>query len=121
MNNQILEAEKKYWDGMASHNFEQVKNLTRFPCLIAGKNGVMSVEEEPFKKMFDSHKDMSTKVENISDAQTQMLTENTAIIIYQIDVTYGDKKMRCACTSTWQKENENWKCAMHSESEMKAQ
>jgi len=34
---QIIELEKKYWQGMENHDYETVKNLTHFPCIIAGK------------------------------------------------------------------------------------
>jgi hypothetical protein len=116
MKDQIKELEEKYWEGMTGHDFDVVKSLTQFPCFIAGKNGVMSVDEESFKKMFDSHKDIDTKVNNISAVQTRMLTADTAVIIYEIDVSYAGQSMQCACTSTWQNENGQWKCAVHSES-----
>lgn len=54
METQIIELEKKYWQGMENHDYETVKNLTLFPCIIAGKNGVQSIDESKFKKMFES-------------------------------------------------------------------
>lgn len=121
MENQILELEKKYWHGMESHDFQTVKDLTFFPCLVAGKNGVSSVDEATYQKMFESGKDKQTKVLNISSVESQIIQETTAIIAYLIELAYDGKSMSCACTSTWVKDNDHWRCAMHTESELEKQ
>ncbi|AWI26011.1 nuclear transport factor 2 family protein [Flavobacterium pallidum] len=124
METQIIELEKKYWQGMERHDYETVKNLTRFPCIVAGKNGVQSVDEASFKKMFDSGAGAKIKVMEISGAETQLIGD-TAIIAYLITLTItGDDQkppMKCACTSTWINENGNWICAMHTESDLAQQ
>ena len=122
METQIIELEKKYWQGMENHDYETVKKLTRFPCIIAGKNGVHSVDEANFKKMFDSGDGDKIKVLNFSDVQTQLVAENTAVIAYLIELgILGDVQnapAKCASTSTWIKENNNWTCLLHTEAEL---
>lgn len=124
MEKQIIELEKKYWQGMENHDYETVKELTRFPCIIAGKNGVQSVDEDNFKKMFESGDGNKIKVLNFSNIETQLIGESSAVIAYLIEVIVGDKQkapMKCACTSTWVKENNNWVCVLHTESELSQQ
>ncbi|MDR6761967.1 hypothetical protein J2Y38_002178 [Flavobacterium sp. 2755] len=122
METQIIELEKKYWNGMENHEYETVKNLTLFPCIIASKNGVQSVDESQFKKMFESGDGDKIKVLNISNVETKLIAENTAIIGYIIELGITDDKQKpptkCACTSTWIKENNNWVCALHTEAEL---
>ncbi|MBE8724398.1 nuclear transport factor 2 family protein [Flavobacterium hungaricum] len=122
METQIIDLEKKYWQGMEQHDYDTVKNLTRFPCIIAGKNGVQSVEEDSFKKMFESGEGDKIKVVNIAAVQTELLAENSAVIAYSIELKVLDDKqnppMKCACTSTWIKENDKWLCALHTEVEL---
>lgn len=118
MDNQILELEKKYWHGMETHDFQTVKSLTFFPCLVAGKRGVNKVHEDAYKSMFESGKDKQTKVLDISSAESQIINETTAIIAYLIELEYDGKSMRCACTSTWVKDTDKWLCAMHTESDL---
>lgn len=124
METQIIELEKKYWQGMENHDYETVKKLTRFPCIIAGKNGVQSVDEPSFKKMFESGDGNKIKVLNISNVESQLI-ETTAIIAYTIELGMSDDKqkspMKCACTSTWIKENNNWVCVLHTEAELSQQ
>lgn len=123
MENQILELEKKYWKAMENHDFKTVKNLTHFPCITAGRAGVRSVDETSFQMMFESGVDKQMKILDISDVQSQTIDGNAAIIAYIIELEYatdGQKSaLKCACTSTWVKENEEWVCAMHTESDLK--
>lgn len=108
---------------MEGRDFDTIKRLTRFPCIVAGKNGIRQVDEASFKKMFDSSENMQLEVMEISSPQTQIANAQTAIIAYLITLAYvinGEKTIfHCACTSTWVKENENWICAMHTETELK--
>lgn len=117
MENDILRLEKNYWDGMSNHDYETVKSLTKFPCIVAGKNGVMSVDEPNFKKMFEQGSSKTIKVKDISGEQIQVGSDH-AIIGYLIELDYDGKAMKCACTSTWLKEGGKWLCAMHSESDL---
>jgi len=123
MENQILELEKKYWKAMETRDFNTVKTLTHFPCIVAGKDGVRSVDEPSFKKMFDSGEGRQLKVLNISDAESEIIGKDNAIIGYIIELEYGvdgqKSSGKCACTSTWVKENNNWICAMHTESDLR--
>ena len=125
METQIIELEKKYWHGMENHDYETVKKLTHFPCIIAGKNGVHSVDEANFKKMFDSGDGDKIKVLNFSNVETQLVAENTAVVAYVIELGMTDDEqkvpVKCACTSTWIKENNNWICLLHTETELSQQ
>ncbi|GGF16281.1 nuclear transport factor 2 family protein [Flavobacterium limi] len=122
MKTQIIELEKKYWQGMENHDYETVKSLTHFPCIVAGKDGVQSIDEDTFKKMFESGNGDKIKVLNFSDVQTQLIGEDAAVIAYQIELGIaGDNQkepMKCACTSTWTRENDNLVCVLHTEVEL---
>jgi ketosteroid isomerase-like protein len=117
MKNEISELEKKYWHGMADHDYETVKNLTKFPCIVAGKQGVMSVGEPAYKEMFEQGRERKIKVKGLSDEQIEVGNDH-ALIAYLIELEYNGKSMKCACTSTWLKEGGQWLCAMHTESEL---
>lgn len=124
METHIIALEKKYWEGMEHHNYERVRNLTHFPCIVASKNGVQSVDEPTFKKMFESGDGDKIKVISLTDFQTQIIGES-AIIAYVIELGMVNEEnkspAKCACTSTWIKENNNWFCALHTEAELTKQ
>lgn len=117
MDNNIVELEKKYWNAMAIHDYETLKELTKFPCIVAGKQGVMTVNEAAFKKMFDQGGSKKVKVKVISETQVET-EDNFGLIAYLIELDYDGQSMKCACTSTWIKVDNKWLCAMHTESDM---
>ena len=122
MEGQIIELEKKYWEGVQNHDYETVKNLTMFPCIVAGKNGVQSISETEFKKMFDSGQTNKIKVLNIYDVKEKLIAENTAVIGYRLDFEIVDQSqkepIKCVCTSTWIKVHSKCLFLMHPETEL---
>jgi len=120
METEIFNLEKKYWQGMEDHQYETVKNLTHFPCIIAGRNGVQSVDEPSFKKMFESGEGSKIKVLGYLDVISQLPTQQTAVTAYVIELldTKENKSVKCSCTSTWIKENDRWLCMLHTETEL---
>ncbi|MCD2422102.1 nuclear transport factor 2 family protein [Niabella pedocola] len=125
MEKQLLELEKKYWKAMEDHDFKTVENLTRFPCIVAGRTGVRTMHAAEFQQMFESGAGRQLKVLDISGAQSQVINEDTAIIAYRIGFEYitGENRssFRCVCASTWVKENDNWVCALHTETDLNEQ
>lgn len=105
---------------MEDHQYETVKNLTHFPCIIAGRNGVQSVDEPSFKKMFESGEGSKIKVSGYLDVISQLPTQQTAVTAYVIELldTKENKSVKCSCTSTWIKENDRWLCMLHTETEL---
>jgi len=123
METQIIGLEKEYWRAMENRDFTTIKRLTRFPCIVAGKNGIRQVDEATFKAMFDSSENMQLKVIEISSTTTQVIHDQTAVIAYRITLEYRvdgkNTPFNCACTSTWVKEEDDqWVCAMHTETEL---
>jgi len=117
MKTEISKLERKYWDAMNKQDYETVKDLTKFPCLVAGKRGVMSVDEPAYKKMFEQGAGKKMRIKNIADEQIET-AEDHALIAYVIELDYDGEAMKCACTSTWVKEEGSWRCAMHTETDL---
>lgn len=117
MENEILNLEKKYWAAMAGQDYETVKSLTNFPCIVAGKKGVRLVDEPAFRNMFQQGASKKLTVKGITGEQIQK-GEDHAMIAYVIELDYEASVMKCVCTSTWLKQNGNWVCAMHTECDL---
>lgn len=122
MKDEILKLEKAYWSGMENHELEVVTNLTYFPCILASKNGPRKMTEEDFKKVFEQAEGMEMQVNNIDDVQFHNVSEELAVIAYSIELTHKTKdkeiKSKCACSSTWLKSDNAWKCIQHSEADL---
>jgi hypothetical protein len=122
MEGQIIELEKKYWHGVENSDHETVRNLTLFPCIVAGKNGIQSMSEADFNNMLYSGQTNKIKVLNIYDVKEKLIDENTGVIGYRLDFEILDESqktpIKCVCTSTWIKVNNKWACVMHTETEL---
>lgn len=121
MKDQIIELERKYWDGMANLDYEIVKNLTYFPCIVASKDGVNQIDEPTYKKYFDMGQGMKMKIKGLTDAVVELFSKSFATIGYLIEIEVDNqgeiRNSKCVCTSTWILENGDWKCVMHTESD----
>src|SRR5699024_8290482 len=109
MKNEIQQLEKKYWEAISAQDFQTIKDLTRFPCILAGKRGILRLDEPTYKSMFDADAGELMQVKALSDTQIQ-LGQDYAVIAYVIAYTYQGQAMKSACTSTWVKENGRWLC-----------
>lgn len=122
MRNEILILEKKYWEAMANHDFETVKELTFFPCITAGATGVKSIDEDTFAKMFEQAKNNVINVLDISNEQVSIVSEECVVLGYNITLEHTadgyTKRSYCVCSSAWTRINGNWKCSLHSETEL---
>ena len=122
MRNEIIILEKKYWDAMANHDFETVKELTFFPCIVAGKKGVRSIDEDTFATMFEQSKNDTIKAVDISNEQVSIVSEDYVVLGYNIRMEYTTKgqtmKLDCVCTSAWVRIDGRWQCPLHTETEI---
>lgn len=122
MRNEIIILEKKYWDAMANHDFETVKELTFFPCITAGKQGVRSIDEDTFAQMFEQAKNIEMKVIDISNEQVTIISDDYVVLGYNIILEHmaegQTRQSRCVCTSAWVRVNGNWQCPLHTETEL---
>lgn len=116
---EILELEKSYWQAMADKDVEAAMRMTDFPCLIAGATGVRSVTEDDYKKMMSGAKYTLRAFEVKDDAQVRMLTDDVAVIAYNVheELTLDGKPlaMDASDASTWVRRNGRWVCALHAE------
>lgn len=124
--NEILNLEKKYWNAMRNQDLDAALSLTDFPCLVAGAQGISSVNQEQFQKMFNSNQN-SFRTFNFDEdkVEVRQVSPDTAVIAYRVQTTLTkdgqEKSIDAIDTSTWVKRNDKWVCAMHTEVELKPQ
>ena len=116
---ELMRLEKKYWQAMRDHDLKTALSLTDFPCVVAGAQGVVSVDQKQFEAMFNSHTETINSLKFDGDPHVRLLNDDTAIVGYKIHsrVTADghEAEQNCVDTSTWVKRGAQWKCAMHAE------
>lgn len=122
MQNEILELEKQYWNAIEKQNFDVIKKLTHFPCIVAGRKGVQALEEDVFKQMMSGGNEHQLKILEILQPSIEIINETTATIGYLVKIeskiNNQNTTQNYACTSAWVKEKGEWKCVLHTESDL---
>ncbi len=121
---EIIALEKKYWQGMVEHDLAALLKLTHFPCLVAGPQGMSLVDKDAYVKMFESREGAVKRFEFLGEPQVRLPSAATAVIGYRIRSTFTaggeEKTIEAVDTSTWIREAGEWTCALHTETELRA-
>lgn len=116
----IIGLEKKYWQAMVEHDMQTALSLTDFPCVVAGPQGVQSIDKAQFEKMFNSHdQEEIKKFDFVNDPEVRQLSDDSAVVAYKTRSLVAkdgkEQPMEAIDTSTWIKRDNKWLCAMHTE------
>jgi hypothetical protein len=87
-------------------------------CLITGPMGTMRSDPADYKRMTEEGQWDLDKFE-FSDVEVIFPVEDTAIIAYKVHQTGTVKgqamDLECADSTTWVRDGDDWKCALHTE------
>jgi hypothetical protein len=114
----IRKLETDFWQSMKDKDPEKAMTLIADECLITGPMGTMRSDPEDYRRMTEEG-NWELEDFEFSDVQVIFPNEDTAIIAYEVHQTgtMKDKAMdlRCADSTTWVRDGEDWKCALHTE------
>ena len=116
---EIVELETEYWRAIRDKDTEAAVRLSDNPCIVAGAQGVASIDHKTFREMAKSPMWELKKFE-LSTPEVRMVTDDVAVIGYTVteDLIVDGKPLtlKAAETSTWVRRDGRWLCTMHSES-----
>ena len=115
---ELIELERKFWQAMKDQDLETARRLTEFPCLVAGPQGVGSIDEKTFEAMMKQ----SPKLESFrlkDGAKMRRISDDVALLAYEVheELTVDGRPVSidAADCSTWVRRDGRWACAQHSE------
>ena len=114
----IKKLETRFWQSMVDKDPETAMTMIADECLIAGPAGTMRIDPEKYAEMTREGQ-WTLKSFDFVDLEVVFPTDDVAVIAYKVHQT-GDMKgepmdLRCADTSTWVKQDGEWKCSAHTE------
>jgi hypothetical protein len=116
---EIVQLEKEYWQGLKDKDVATCERLTDFPCLVAGAHGIARVPKEKFRGIMESGNYTLDEFE-LKESEVRMLTDDVAIHAYKVheDLTVDGQPVTldASQSSTWIRRNGRWACALHTES-----
>jgi hypothetical protein len=114
----IVKLEKTFWQSMVDKDAEKAMSMIADECLITGPMGTMRSDPADYKRMTEQG-EWDLDAFELSDVQVIFPAEDTAIIAYKVHQTgmIKDRPMdlNCADSTTWVRDGEAWKCALHTE------
>ena len=116
---ELTELEKSYWQAIQDRDGDAAERMTSDPCILAGAQGVSAIDSATFVKLL---MDPSWQLQDfaLSDVQVQPVHDGVAVIAYNVreDLTVEGKPLtlEAADTSMWVRQNDGWRCALHTES-----
>ena len=114
----ILELETRFWQSMVDKDSKLAGTMIAEECLISGSMGTMQVDPRKYEKMTRDGKWTLDSFE-FSDVEVIFPTDDVAVIAYKVhqkgEMAEKAMDMRCADSTTWVRDGETWKCALHTE------
>lgn len=118
MEKELIGLETRYWQAMKDKDVDTALNLTDFPCLVSGPQGVRSIDRDTYESMMKKSPWQLRDFE-LEEPRVRLLGEDTAIVTYRVReemmVDGAPKSIEAADSSTWVRRDGRWACAQHSE------
>ena len=114
----IERLETEFWQSMVDKDADKAVTMIADECLITGPQGTMRSDPADYKRMTEQGEWELDQFE-FSDVQVIFPQDDTAIIAYNVHQTGSMKgqemDLNCADSSTWVRDGDDWKCALHTE------
>jgi hypothetical protein len=116
---ELWQLEHDYWQAIKDKDARAASELSDEPCLVAGAQGVGSVDRQTLMTMMDSASYQLQSFELNDNAFVRMLADDVAILAYKVqeELLVDGKKVSldAADSSTWVRRDGHWRCALHTE------
>ncbi|HEY7627531.1 MAG TPA: nuclear transport factor 2 family protein [Ilumatobacteraceae bacterium] len=116
----LLALERKYWQALKDKDVSTVAELTDFPCVVTGAQGVGRLDRSTYESMMNQASWEILDFEIGDDAQVRVLENDTAVVAYavkeRLSVDGKPVTFEAADSSTWVRRDGQWRCALHTES-----
>ncbi|HEX7710382.1 MAG TPA: nuclear transport factor 2 family protein [Sphingomonadaceae bacterium] len=114
----IQRLEQDFWQALIDKDTAGAAAMIAEDCLITGPSGAMRIDPEKYTAMMRDGKWTLEKFE-FSDLDVIFPADDTAVIAYKVrqkgTMKDGPMDMTCADSSTWVRDGDGWKCALHTE------
>ena len=115
---QIVDLERRFWDAMRDKDVESAKALVADPCLVTGPSGAMAIDPDRFAQMTNDGQ-WTLRDYEFLDLEVTSPRDDVAIVAYKVrqrgTLTGKPMDLQCADASTWVRNDDGWKCVLHTE------
>lgn len=116
---ELVAAERSYWQALRDNDVETALRLTDFPCLITGPQGVGHIDAKTLAAMIQTPPYAVRDLRMTDEATVRMLRDDVAVIAYtvheELTVEGAPVALDLVESSTWIRRPDGWRCAAHTE------
>lgn len=124
---QLIELEKKFWQSLVDDDADTAIGMLAEPALMVSAHGAMKFDHAAYRKMAEEGTNVLTSYE-LGDMEVMFPTDDTAILTYRVKQSMGPRGQKSggpmeemADSSTWIRQDGEWRCVMHTETPVDAQ
>ena len=119
--NEIISAEKQYWDAIQHKDAATAMQLSDEFCIVVGAQGIREVDRDELAQLMSRATSELTRYSlDEGDIHIRKLSDDVAIIAYRVreDLVVNGKpeSLQAFDASVWVRRDGSWVCAMHTES-----
>ncbi len=119
LENELLSLEKQYWQALQDGDDATALRLTDDPCIVAGAQGVASLDHETMAGMLKQGTWKLRRFAIDPDAKVRLIGDDVAVLAYtvheELTVDGNPVKLFASDASTWVRRDGRWVCALHTE------
>ena len=114
----IERLEKSFWQALVDKDVDAAKAMIADDALVVNPSGTMRIDPEKYAAML---KDGQWSLDSFefSEVEVAFPSDDTAVIVYKAhqkgDMSGEAMDLHCADSSTWVRDGNEWKCALHTE------
>ncbi|HEV7609973.1 MAG TPA: nuclear transport factor 2 family protein [Steroidobacteraceae bacterium] len=118
--NTLIDLENRFWQSLVDQDTDSALELLSQPALMVGEHGAMKFDHAGYRKMAEKGPMVLTRFE-LSKMDVLFPNDSTAVLTYHVKqevAPRGDGKptvQEMHDTSIWIKQDDGWKCVMHTE------
>lgn len=117
---ELLDLERQYWQAIKDKDVDAAMRLTDDRCIVAGAQGVASIERKAFAGMLNSGNWTLEDFHLSDDIQVRLVNEDVALVGYKVteklSVEGKPLTLEAYDCSAWVRRDGRWLCALHTES-----
>jgi len=118
----LINLEKKFWQSMVDGQTDVALDLLCEPSMMVSEHGAMKFDHAAYRKMAEQGSQV-VKSFQLSDVDVVFPNDTTAVVTYHVKQVVAARGKGGSSTeqemndsSTWVKDGQGWKCALHTES-----
>jgi hypothetical protein len=118
---ELLDVERRFWDAMKQKDAQTAQQLTDDGCIVVGAQGVSAIDGKTMGKLTtEAQWELQQYSFDEKNVQIRFIGDDVAIVAYKVNervVIDGQAlPIEANDASVWIRRNEQWLCALHTES-----